>query len=50
MLNAILQDMPLRTALMMRGEISREGLLALVTMMNGKFSKGLRAFLKARQR
>jgi len=50
MLNAILQEMPLRTALMMSGEISREGLLALVTMMNGKFSKGLRAFLKARQR
>ncbi|MEL7644874.1 MAG: glycoside hydrolase family 3 C-terminal domain-containing protein [Anaerolineaceae bacterium] len=47
MMNAMPQEMPLRTALMMGGGISREKLLALVTMMNGKFFKGLRAFLKA---
>jgi hypothetical protein len=47
-MNAMLREMPLRSALMMAGGISREKLLALVTMMNGSFFKGLIAFLKAR--
>lgn len=48
LMNAMLREMPLRSALMMAGGISREKLLALVTMMNGSFFKGLIAFLKAR--
>lgn len=48
LMNATLQEMPLRTTLMKGGGISREKLLALVQMMNGKFFKGLWAFLKAR--
>lgn len=48
MMNAMLQEMPLRTALMMGGGVSRGKLLALVTMMNGRFFRGLRDFLRAR--
>jgi len=44
---AIIREMPLRTMLMMGdGTLNREQLEALLMMINGRFFKGLGAFLK----
>jgi len=45
---AMLREMPLRTVLMMGGgPLNREMLEALLTMMNGKFFKGVGAMIRA---
>jgi beta-glucosidase len=48
LMNAIIDEMPLRGMLMMGGALNRSKLEALLMMINGSFFKGLAAFITAR--
>ncbi len=47
LMNAIVNEMPLRGMLMMGGPLNRPKLEALLLMINGRFFKGLAAFMRA---
>ena len=47
MMANMVQEMPLRSMLMMGGPFNRDKLDALLTMINGRFFKGLFAFIRA---
>ncbi len=47
LMNAVVDEMPLRGMLMMGGDLNRSRLEALLMMINGHFIKGLLGFLKS---